>query len=387
MSLVVSRWSRSFVGLALLLGVAAVVWGAKPAPAPPPAPPPIKFNLKLFPTVETGTTLTMDRISSMNEAGDAVGHYSAPGGQVYPRVYLAGTVLDANDLLLATERESWTIKYVNEINNSFQILVHATYQGGTGDGLVPGAVYYCLLDINPTSQTVGTLAPIVEVTLGGTVTSVGVYSMNDLGVICGQVTAATRYAFVMAPGDAAPTYLFEDPSDLNAVYSQALDINNWGEVVGRRDGKGFHFKPDESVLYLGRIDTGRNIRDINTPWSINDSGVFAGYAEGAGGSSYAYRYMNNAMVKVTTTPATAKAINERNDVIYRYSTLTPYFYMDAENKHVNLITTGVVQGVSADVTLWRNNYPTSELLNESRVIAGFFDTSVARVAFILTPVP
>lgn len=404
MSLAANRWSRSLLGLALLLASSAVVLGQKKPkpPSDPPPPPPITFNLKLFPTTETGTSLTLNSVLGMNDAGDVVGQYSPPnsGGLAFPRVYLAGTVAgtgtvwDANELMTATEQDSWTITRVFDINNSLQIAVRAQYHGASDGGLIQNAFYVCLLDINPLSEGMGMLSPVFEYTLGGTVNSATVRGMNDLGVICGEIVADTTHAFVMAAGDEAPTYLFEAPWTPGAVYSQAHSINSSGQVVGRRNAKGYRFTPDEPTLVFGQVETGRNVPDWGLGRSINSTGEFCGDATGIVGKNtggwlpVAYSD-GGGLVKLSSSGGSTRAINDRRDVTYQISAGGSYLLLGVENVHVNLLTAGVVQGNSAEVTRFRGNSPVLERLNESRVISGWFDDyqNPARVAFILTPVP
>lgn len=385
-----TRRFQGWLGLSLLAAVSAVVWAAKPAPPPPP-PPHIKFNLKLFPATETATTLTLNSILGLNEAGDAVGQYTPPnsGGLAYPRVYLAGTVFDANELLTAAEQDSWNIERAFDINNAFQIAVRALYLGGADSNLIPGEYYVCLLDINPASENVGTLTPIFEYTLGGTVSSASIRSLSDTGVVCGEITAATRHAFFMAPGDEAPTYLFEEPWEPGATDSQAHDINAAGQVVGRRNAKGYRYTPGQPLLVFGQVETGKNVNDWGLGRSINSTGEFCGDATGKAGWLPVTYATGVGVVKLSTASGSATGINDRHDVIYQITAGGKFVYLSAENAHVNLLTAGVVQGNSAEVTRFRSNSPRLECLNEGRQIAGNFSDSAtpALVAFILTPAP
>jgi hypothetical protein len=355
----------------LLAAASAIVLAAKPAPPPPPGPPPIVFDLVLLPGVSG------HQIMDVNEAGDIT---------LYPdMVYIAATseLLQGNQLLVDP---TWSINRTFAINDVGDIACHATYIGEATPELTPFDSHYIgLLDVVD-----GSFTPLFQ----GWETGPWIGGVNDAGQVCGYNPPAPSSAFIMTPGDAGPQLLF--PEEEGIIDSQAYAINNFGQVVGRRDAKGFRYTPGEGTLMVGKIVADSRVRDLNRAMSINDSGEFAGYAMGKAsvkGFGYdgwkAYRYTDGVgMTALSSTDSTAQSINAAGDVVWHYYWSSPsesLVNLRAENVNVSLRATGVVQGAAADLTRWRNESHQMACINADRTIYGEFSND--RQVFVLTPRP
>ena len=130
------------------------------------------------------------------------------------------------------------------------------------------------------------------------------YGINDLDQIVGAAVG-DRYApgFLYASGTFTPIQFLGGDD-----YTEALDINNRGQIVGAFAGGGF-------VLTDGQFDT-LNIADT-LPYGINDAGHIVG---GLGPYGFVYDGTTTTILYVPgSTHTEARGINDAGDVVGSFS--------------------------------------------------------------------
>ena len=180
------------------------------------------------------------------------------------------------------------------------------------------------------------------------------------------------------PVNDIPQYTIEDLGTLPGLTrSQAIDVNDSGQVVGYSDTPG---GASHAFLYSsGQMQDLGTLGGANSVASgINDSGQVVGYSEVSSGDRHAFLYTGGQMKDLGTLPgyvdSSASGINDSGQVV-------GYSEVSSGDRHAFLYTGGQMQDLG---TLGGANSVASDI-NDSGQVVGQSSTSSAGIhAFLYT---
>jgi probable HAF family extracellular repeat protein len=243
---------------------------------------------------------------------------------------------------------------------------------------VPGSFSTVAHGINDAGHIVGAMDTDVPSALGFLLTSAGVvplrvpdsvvtvaYDINDADQIVGAFFGDRDANGFLYSAGSFTTVLFPDGND----YTQALGINNLGQIVGVSASGGFLLE-DGHYSTLTISDTPRDV----SPRGINDAGQIVG---SLGGFGFLYDGRSTTLLEVPGSSHTeAESINDAGDVVGSFT---------QRNKEHGFLWTGD-RYVTLDVPDSSGTHAYG-INDRGQIVGAFVDAEGLRQGFVATPVP
>lgn len=305
------------------------------------------------------------------------------------------------------------------INNNGQIVGYSDtaagqraflYSNGTMTdlGIPAGGYGSYAVDINDSSQVVGVAATAdgyqrAFLYNNGAMTDVGAYSanyprsvasaINSIGQIVGEVSPAngtTGHAFLNSNGTLTMIDQNSFPPFSTLSYSNALDINDSGQVVGAASVNAPNGISSFSFAFLYSNGVMTNLGTLPNSTStyatgINNIGQIVGVADSVNGYAHAFLYSHGVMTDLGTLPNSqntfANAINDSGQVVgdtrtINYSDGSAFLYGNGEFSDLNTL-------IAAD-SGWKL-LQAMDINNQGQIVGSGVNRLGQIHAFLLTP--
>ncbi len=320
------NWKRSvaFLTLALVVGLlcGGLAWAAKPPKPPPPPPPPtVSYSLVMLGTLGGTNSWAED----VNAFGDVVGGAgTTPDGHRHAFLYTAELGMeDLNDV--APVPDGWVLDIAYGINDLGQIVGNSGSRGFRYTPAGDQAAEFLDLGalgmrgaraINDFGDVAGTCIDeegrervclytdgdgLIQLPLPSDGRLWRPRAINNAGQIVGYTTTVRKEAVRYTPGvGVIPLGTIKQVVD--AEWSEGMDINDAGQVVGRATVRRLTYHAFRYPDAVGMKDLGTLGGSSSFAFGINSAGDVVGWSQTAAGEDAIFLYTNaDGMVNLSTS--------------------------------------------------------------------------------------